>query len=94
MRLAIRLVSLALILLLLGLWGAAWFARTPGEGLGDAFLRRFAALFGAEMPVPSTGGVQLPQGMSLGGPFSLVDQAGRRRWSAASAACPARSSAA
>jgi protein SCO1/2 len=77
MRLAIRLVSLALILLLGGLWGAAWFARAPGEGLGDAFLRRFTALFGAEMPVPSAGGVQLPQGMSLGGPFSLVDQTGR-----------------
>jgi protein SCO1/2 len=29
------------------------------------------------MPVPSAGGVQLPQGMALGGAFSLVDQAGR-----------------
>jgi protein SCO1/2 len=29
------------------------------------------------MPVPAAGGIQLPQGMSLGGPFTLTDQNGR-----------------
>jgi cytochrome oxidase Cu insertion factor (SCO1/SenC/PrrC family) len=74
---AIRLLSLALLVLLGGLWALAWFGRAPGESSGEAFLRRFAGLFGAEMPVPSAGGVQLPQGMTLGGPFSLTDHAGR-----------------
>lgn len=73
----IRVVSLLLILLLGGLWAAAWFGRAPGEAPGEALLRRLAGLVGADMPVPSAGGVQLPQGMALGGAFSLVDQAGR-----------------
>jgi protein SCO1/2 len=73
----IRVVSLLLILLLGGLWAAAWFGRAPGEAPGEALLRRLAGLAGADMPVPSAGGVQLPQGMALGGAFSLVDQAGR-----------------
>jgi protein SCO1/2 len=34
-------------------------------------------LFGAELPVPSAGGVQLAQGVSLGGPFNLTDHTGR-----------------
>jgi protein SCO1/2 len=74
---AIRLLSLALLVLLAGLWGLAWFGRAPGESPGDAFLRRLAGLFGAEMPVPAAGGVQLPQGVALGGPFRLTDHTGR-----------------
>jgi protein SCO1/2 len=74
---AIRLLSLSLLVLLGGLWALAWFGRAPGESPGEAFLRRFAGLFGAEMPVPSAGGVQLPQGTTLGGPFSLTDHTGR-----------------
>src|SRR5918995_329042 len=74
---AIRLLSLSLLVLLGGLWALAWFGRAPGESPGEAFLRRFAGLFGAEMPVPSAGGVQLPQGTTLGGPFSLTDHARR-----------------
>jgi len=74
---AIRIFSLALLVLIAGLWGLAWFGRAPGESPGDAFLRRLTGLFGAEMPVPSAGGVRLPQGTALGGPFRLVDQSGR-----------------
>ncbi|WP_254453761.1 SCO family protein [Siccirubricoccus sp. G192] len=32
---------------------------------------------GQQAPIPSAGGIQLPQGTSLGGPFSLTDQTGR-----------------
>ncbi|EFH09711.1 SCO1/SenC [Pseudoroseomonas cervicalis ATCC 49957] len=76
-----RLVRALVLLLLLGLgalWALAWFGRQPGEALGDAFLRQVARLTGQEAPVPvSAGGVQLPQGVTLGGPFSLVNQEGR-----------------
>lgn len=74
---AIRIVSLLLLVLLAGLWVLAWTTRAPEERLGDAFLRRLAGLAGQEMPSPSAGGVQLPQGMTLGGPFSLTDHTGR-----------------
>lgn len=74
---AIRIVSLVLVLLLGGVWATAWFGRAPGESVADAFLRRIAALTGAEMPAPSAGGVQLAQGVMLGGPFTLVDHTGR-----------------
>lgn len=73
----IRLLSLALLILLAGLWAVAWLGRAPGESPGDAFLRRIAGLFGAEMPLPSAGGVRLPQGTALGGPFRLTDHTGR-----------------
>jgi protein SCO1/2 len=73
----IRFFSLALLTLLAGLWALAWFGRGPGESPGDAFLRRLAGLFGAEMPMPAAGGVQLPQGLALGGPFRLIDHSGR-----------------
>ncbi|MCQ4159602.1 SCO family protein [Roseomonas sp. GC11] len=76
-----RLIRALVLLLILGLgalWGLAWFGRQPGEELGDAFLRQIAALTGQEAPVPvSAGGVQLPQGVTLGGPFTLVDQDGK-----------------
>ena len=74
----IRLLSLSCSSLLLGgVWAVAWFGRAPGESVADAFLRRIAALTGGDMPAPSAGGVQLPQGVALGGPFTLVDQTGR-----------------
>jgi protein SCO1/2 len=75
---AIRIVALLLLLSLAGLWALAWFGRAPGEGVADAFSRRIAGLLGAEMPVPAAGGVQLPQGMVLGGPFRLTDHTGRQ----------------
>ncbi len=73
----VRLVSLLLVLLLGGIWAYAWVSRAPGEGMAEAFAGRIGRLFGAEMPVPSAGGVHLAQGVSLGGPFSLVDHTGR-----------------
>ena len=74
----IRLLALLLILLLGGVWTYAWVTKAPGEGLAEAFAGRLALFFGGgEMPVPSAGGIQLPQGTALGGPFSLTDQAGR-----------------
>ncbi len=74
----IRLFAVFLVLLLGGVWAYAWATRAPGEGLADAFAGRLALLFGGNTPVPAAGGgLQLPQGVSLGGPFSLVDQSGR-----------------
>jgi protein SCO1/2 len=73
----IRVLSVLLVLLIGGVWAVAWFGRAPGESVADAFLRRIAALTGADMPAPSAGGIQLAQGVSLGGPFSLVDHTGR-----------------
>lgn len=76
---AIRLSALLLLLALGGVWIYAWVTRAPGEGLAEAFAGRLAGLLGgAELPVPSAGGgVQLAQGLSLGGPFALVDQTGQ-----------------
>jgi protein SCO1/2 len=75
-----RLIRLLLLLIILGLgavWATAWFGRQPGEALGDSFLRHVAMLTGRDVPPPSSGGVQMPQGMQIGGPFALVDQDGR-----------------
>jgi cytochrome oxidase Cu insertion factor (SCO1/SenC/PrrC family) len=74
---AVRLIAFALLLLLVGAWGVAWFGREPGESIADAFMRRIAAITGTEMPAPSAGGIQLAQGVTLGGPFTLVDHTGR-----------------
>ncbi len=73
----VRVASIGLALALAGLWAFAWFGRQPGEGLSDAFLRRVASLTGIDMPTPSVGGIQLAQGVTLGGPFTLIDQSGR-----------------
>lgn len=74
----VRILALLLVLLLGGVWAYAWVTRAPGEGLAEAFASRLALLFGAEMPLPAAGGgIQLAQGVSLGGPFSLTDEAGR-----------------
>jgi cytochrome oxidase Cu insertion factor (SCO1/SenC/PrrC family) len=74
---AIRILSVLIILTLGGLWGWAWLGRGDGESLADSFARRAAMLLGHDVPAPSAGGVQMPQGMVLGGPFSLVDHTGR-----------------
>jgi protein SCO1/2 len=75
---AVRILALLVIVALGGLWAAAWFGRDPGETLADSFARNAGALLGQEGAPPSAGGVQLPQGMALGGPFHLTDQTGRR----------------
>ncbi|MXP62557.1 SCO family protein [Roseomonas sp. M0104] len=78
MQRALRILVLALIATLAVLWGVAWFGREPGEPLGDAFVRQIARLTGGEAPAPAIpGSVQLPGSMSLGGPFTLVNQEGR-----------------
>jgi protein SCO1/2 len=74
---AIRFASVLLVVILGGVWAAAWFTRTPDESVADAFLRHLSRLTGADMPAPVAGGVQLGQGVSLGGPFTLVDQTGK-----------------
>lgn len=74
---AVRLSALLILLLLGGLWAWAWLGRDAGESLGESFARRAASLLGHEAAAPSAGGVQLPQGMVLGGPFNLVDHTGR-----------------
>jgi protein SCO1/2 len=74
----IRIFVLLLLAVLGGLWGLAWYVRAPGEAMGDAFLRQLAQFGGADMPAPSAGGVQLPQGIALGGAFSLQDHNGQR----------------
>ncbi|SHK09810.1 protein SCO1/2 [Roseomonas rosea] len=71
-----RALRIAVLLLILGLgaiWGAAFVARRPGEGVGASFAR----LLG-NAPPPSAGGVALPAGVGIGGPFTLVDGNGRR----------------
>ncbi|WP_137177361.1 SCO family protein [Roseomonas sp. AR75] len=73
---AVRIVALMLVVLFGGLWAAAWLGRGEGEGPGESFGRLVASLFGGGMPAPSAG-VQMPQGMALGGPFRLVDQSGK-----------------
>ena len=74
----IRALAVLLIFVLGGVWALAWYLRAPGEAVSDAFLRQLAQFGGAEMPAPSVGGVQLPQGLSLGGAFRLTDHTGRR----------------
>ncbi len=74
---AVRILAIIVTLLLGILWGAAWFGRQEGEGIAESFARLATTLMGQEAPPPSAGGVQLPQGMSLGGPFRMQDQAGR-----------------
>jgi protein SCO1/2 len=74
---AVRAFAIALILAIASLWAVAWFSQDESETLGDSFSRMAAALLGNEAAVPSAGGVQLPQGLTLGGPISLTDHAGR-----------------
>lgn len=75
----LRLSSLLLIAMVGGLWAYAWATKSPQETLGEAFATRLASVFGQDMPSPSAGGggMQLPPGVTLGGPFSLTDHTGR-----------------
>ena len=73
----VRLLALLLVVLLGGTWAYAWVTRAPGESLGEAFAARLALLLGGQPGSPAAGGIQLPQGLVLGGPFSLVDQTGK-----------------
>ena len=73
----VRILALLVIVLLGGIWAYAWVTRAPGEGIGEAFAGRVSAIFGGDLPAPAAGGVQIPQGLSLGGPFSLTDQSGK-----------------
>ncbi len=75
----IRFSSLFLLVLVAGIWAYAWVSKSPHENLAEAFANRLAGVFGQEMAVPSAagGGMQLPAGMSLGGPFELINQAGQ-----------------
>jgi protein SCO1/2 len=78
MQRLIRILVLVLVLGLGAMWGSAWFGRQPGEPLGDSFLRQIAALTGRESaPAPGAGSIRLPQGLSMGGPFTMQNQDGR-----------------
>ncbi len=75
---AIRLIVLGLILLLGGAWAYAWVSRAPDQSVGEAFVALLGgASGGGEAGPVSSGGVQLPAGLALGGPFSLTDQSGK-----------------
>lgn len=63
-----------LVVLLAAGWGVAWFARAPSESWAAAFTRLAT---GAGAAPPAVGGVTLPAGASLGGPFSMTDHTGK-----------------
>ncbi|MBX9752650.1 MAG: SCO family protein [Roseococcus sp.] len=76
----IRFSSLLLLALVACIWAYAWVSKSPQESLAEAFANRLAGVFGQEMAVPTSsggGGMQLPAGMTLGGPFELTNQAGQ-----------------
>ncbi|MBS7811280.1 SCO family protein [Roseococcus pinisoli] len=75
----IRISSLLLLVLVAGIWGYAWVTKAPEETLGEAFGSRLASVFGRDATVPAAtgGGLQMPGGISLGGPFELTDQTGK-----------------
>ncbi|MBX9702395.1 MAG: SCO family protein [Acetobacteraceae bacterium] len=78
MLLAIRILATVLLVALGSVWAWAWVTRTPEEGLAEAFAARLSRLMGGEMAIPSAGGgSMLAQGLTLGGPFTLVDETGR-----------------
>lgn len=78
MQRVIRILALVLILGLGALWATAWFGREPGESAGNAFMRQFAMLTGREqLPAGPQVGIQLPAGVTLGGPFEMRNQDGR-----------------
>jgi protein SCO1 len=75
----IRYSAVALLLVVGGIWAWAWVDRAPGQGVADSFAERLAGVFGRDLVVPGAGGggVQLPAGLALGGPFSLVRHDGQ-----------------
>jgi protein SCO1/2 len=74
---AVRILAGVVILVLGGLWAWAWLGKGDQESLAESFARRSGALLGLETPAPSAGAVAMPQGLVLGGPFSLTDHTGR-----------------
>ncbi|MBX5454990.1 MAG: SCO family protein [Acidobacteriia bacterium] len=72
----LRITLAGFLVLVLGAWGLVWLAR-PGDGpLAGQWLDRVGAALGLGKPsVPSSGGV-VPAGVTLGGPFHLVDTHG------------------
>lgn len=72
---ALRLLAVVLIVLLVAGWGAAALVRSPGEELGTAFARLLGRVPGGAPP--AAGGIALPPGSNIGGPFALVDHTGR-----------------
>lgn len=74
---AIRYLAVALVIVFGAAWAVAWFGRAPEESVADAFLRHVAVLTGQGDRPLSAGGIQIAQGVSIGGPFSLVDQNGQ-----------------
>ena len=73
----VRLSAIILLVLLAALWGVAWLARQPGESPAAAALRLLAGSNPAPATPPSAGGLVLPEGVTLGGPFRLTDHTGR-----------------
>lgn len=73
----IRWSAVALLAVLMGAWGAAWVLRAPGEGIADSFARNLARVMGGQDSVPNAGGLVLPAGVEVGGPFALTDHNGR-----------------
>jgi len=71
----LRTASLVCLFLVGLIWALAWLTRGPDETMGEAAARRFGTIFGTAPPSLST--LTLPQGLSLGGPFTLTDQTGR-----------------
>lgn len=71
----IRIAAILLILLLAALWILVWLGRQPGESPAEAVMRLLA---GRSTAPPTAGVLTLPEGVSLGGPFRLVDHTGRR----------------
>jgi hypothetical protein len=67
----VRYIAIAFIIALGAAWGFAWLTKSPEESLAARIGNIFAG------PAPAVGGLSLPQGISLGGPFSLTDQAGK-----------------
>jgi protein SCO1/2 len=71
----IRIAAILLILPLAALWILVWLGRQPGESPAEAVMRLLA---GRSAAPPTAGVLTLPEGVSLGGPFRLVDHTGRR----------------
>lgn len=67
----VRWTASAIVVVILGFWALVWI----GGGSPTAPLRRLASLAG--IPAGEGGGVGLPDGVSLGGPFTLTDQHGK-----------------
>ena len=72
----VRWITLALIVLLLVGGGTIWLAQSGKSPLAAALVRQTAALVGVTPTRTAAGGVVLPGGAPLGGPFHLIDDQG------------------